>query len=112
MGIIVEYNPDLALRDIEEFKKGARLEDECVPEKLIVGVRYPFRKKGQRLYWLLGELPLIKTDGQKLSLPIASIIIQSVEHTLLDNDVWTTGTYEVKEVYADETPHFNGFAKI
>ncbi len=27
MGIKVEFNPDLALRDISEFKKGKRIKD-------------------------------------------------------------------------------------
>lgn len=37
MGIQVEFNPDLALRNISEFKKGNRKEDECIPEKLETG---------------------------------------------------------------------------
>ena len=50
MGINIEFNPDLALRNIEEFKKGGRKEKECVPEQLEVGKTYPFLKKGQRNY--------------------------------------------------------------
>lgn len=112
MGIVVEYNPDLALRDFSLFTSGERAEDECVPEPLTVGSVYPFRKKGQRLYWLHGELPLLKTDDKTLSLPIASIIIRSVEHRANEGEVWTTGTYEVCEIFTDDTPHFNGFAKV
>ncbi len=112
MGIAVEYNPDLALRDIEQFRNGSRLEDECIPEALEVGKKYPFRKVGQRLYWLYGEIPLLETDGSTLSLPVASIIILNATHSLIDGKVCTSGTYEVKEVFTDSTPHFNGFAKL
>ena len=35
MGIKVEFDPDLALRDYEEFIKGNRKEEECIPEKLV-----------------------------------------------------------------------------
>ncbi len=34
MGIKVEFNPDLALRDISEYKEGRRKQEECLPEKL------------------------------------------------------------------------------
>ena len=51
MGINIEFNPDLALRNIEEFKKGGRKEKECVPEQLEVGKTYPFLKKGAKIVW-------------------------------------------------------------
>lgn len=35
MGIKVEFNPDLALRDISEYKSGRRKKEECVPDPLI-----------------------------------------------------------------------------
>jgi hypothetical protein len=113
MGIQIEFNPDLALRDISEFKNGARKVEECVPEPLEVGKVYDFLKKGQRFYWLHGELPLLKTKGnQNLSLPIASITIKTVTHEMTDGEVWTRGKYEVKEIFSDDKPRFNGFAKI
>ena len=49
MGIQVEFNPDLALRDYSEFEKGNRKEEECVPKVLEVGKEYDFLKKGQKL---------------------------------------------------------------
>ncbi len=52
MGITVDFNPDLALRNIKEFKEGRRKLEECIPEKLEIGKSYNFLKKGQRLYWL------------------------------------------------------------
>jgi len=113
MGIQVEFNPDLALRDISESQKGARVTEECIPDPLEMGKVYKFLKKGQRFYWLHGELPLLRTQGEgRLSLPIASIMIKDVAHKLIGEEVWTSGTYEVVEIFEDTSPHFNGFAKV
>ena len=120
MGIQVEFNPDLALRNISEYKKGSREISECLPEKMEVGKEYEFLKKGQRLYWLSddrgwseGELPLYETKGEgKFSSPIASIKILSVTHFLKDGETWTKGKYVVKEIFTDDEVHFNGMAKI
>ena len=67
MGIQVEFNPDLALRNISEFTSGNRKESECIPENLQTGETYDFLKHGQRNYWLEGEIPLLA------SLPIPYI---------------------------------------
>ena len=68
MGINIEFNPDLALRNYSEFKKGKRNSEECIPEDLQVGKVYSFLKQGQRNYWLEGEIPLLETKGnQQLS---------------------------------------------
>ena len=113
MGIQVEFNPDLALRNIREYKEGRRKQEECIPEKLEQNKSYDFLKEGQRNYWLLGELPLVETEGnQKLSRPIASIIITEVTHFVKDNKVYTKGKYKVKEIFTDNKPHFNGFQRI
>ena len=48
MGIQVEFNPDLALRNISEFKNGNRKKEECMPENIEAGKTYPFLKEGQR----------------------------------------------------------------
>lgn len=113
MGIQVEFNPDLALRNIAEYKKGKRKKEECIPDPLKAGKTYSFLKKGQRFYWLHGELPLLETKGEgKLSLPRASIVILEVTHMREGTDVWTTGKYKVVEVFKDTTPRFNGFAKV
>jgi hypothetical protein len=113
MGIQVEFNPDLALRNISEYKKGARKKEECIPDSLKIGKTYPFLKKGQRFYWLHGELPLLETKGGgRLSLPLASIVILEVTHTRDGEDVWTKGKYKVVEIFKDTTPRFNGFAKV
>ena len=50
MGIKVEFNPDLALRKISEFKNGKRKIEECIPETLEEGEVYDFLKKEQRNY--------------------------------------------------------------
>ncbi len=113
MGIKVEFNPDLALRAIAAFRSGERKIEECIPEPLTVGNIHDFLKKDQRLYWLHGEIPLLETKGdQKLSLPIASVIILEATHILVQGELWTKGKYKVIEVFNDESSHFNGFAKI
>jgi hypothetical protein len=110
MGIKVEFNPDLALRNISEFKAGNRKIEECIPENLEIGKIYPFLKKEQRNYWLFGEIPLIETMGnENLSRPKASIIILEATHFVENNEVWTKGKYKVIEVFNDENIHFEGF---
>jgi len=114
MGIQVEFNPDLALRDISEYKNGNRKLEECIPEDIKISEEYNFLKKGQRNYWLFGEIPLLETKGEgNLSKPIASIIILEAKHYLKDGEIYTKGRYKVMEVYKDDkTIHFNGFAKV
>jgi hypothetical protein len=63
MGIKIEFNPDLCLRNFSEFKNGNRNQEECIPENLKVGEVYSFLKKELRCYWLMGELPLRETRG-------------------------------------------------
>ena len=113
MGIQTEYNPDLALRDFEEFKKGNRKKEECLPENIEEGKTYEFLKNGQRNYWLEGELPLLETKGNaQLSKPLASILILESTHFMLDGEPYTKGKYKVVEVFKDDKVHFNGFTKI
>ena len=113
MGIQVEFNPDLALRNISEYKNGNRKIEECIPEKLENGKVYPFLKKGQRNYWLFGEVPLLETKGnQKLSRPKASIIILEATHFIENKEVYTKGKYKVVEVFNDDKIHFEGFKRV
>ena len=113
MGIRVEYNPDLALRNIKEYKKGKRKRVECIPARLVAGKVYEFLKKGQRLYWLEGELPLVETKGnERLSAPIASIEILEATHKTVKGEVFTSGKYKVVEVFNDDKVHFNGWQII
>jgi len=113
MGIITEYNPDLALRNISEFKKENRKKEEYIPENLKADKIYPFLKKGQRHYRLFGEIPLLETKGnQQLSRPKASIIILEATHFLENGQVYTKGTYKVTEVFKDNKIHFDGFNKV
>jgi hypothetical protein len=112
MGIQVEFNPDLCLRayDTPERRVG-----ECLPEKLIEGNTYNFWKRGQRNYWLEGEIPLRETKGnQQLSKPLASITIMAAKHGIFDDVLWTTGHYRVNEVYNINNPtiHFEGMEKV
>lgn len=107
MGIQVEFNPDLALRDISEFKAGKRKIEECIPESLKKDEIYNFLKKGQRLYymsdnpvWNCGEIPMMKTEGgEKLSRPIASIKILEATHFLENGGIWARGKYKVVDIF-------------
>ncbi len=121
MSIKVEFNPDLALRDISEFDKGKRKKRECVPKNLKKGRVYGFLKSGQRLFWLnddpfwkKGQIPLCKTRGnEKLSRPLASIKILEVTHFLKDKEIWTRGKYKVIDVFdeKDKEIHFEGLKR-
>ncbi len=115
MGIEVEFNPDLALRNYSEFEKGNRKEEECIPNNMEKDKVYSFLKKGQRNYWLMGELPLSETTGnQNLSRPMASIIILEVTHTLINNESYTRGKYKVVDVFDinDPTTHFESMKRM
>ncbi len=113
MGIQVEFNPDLALRNISSYQEGKRREEECIPEHLEVGQIYPFLKEGQRNYWFGGEIPLLQTEGnQVLSRPKASVAILEAIHFREGGKVYTRGRYEVKEIFADDRIHFEGFNKL
>ena len=113
MGIIVEFNPDLALRNISEFKKSNRKIEECIPEKLETDKQYNFLKKGQRNYQLYDDIPLLKTKGNAvLSRPIASVVILEATHFLLNGEPWTKGKYLVTEVFKDDKIHFESYKKI
>ena len=105
MGIKIEFNPDLALRNIEHYKRGERQLEECIPEALERYRGYDFLKKGQRNYWLHGEIALLQTEGEgNLSRPLASITIVEATHFLLNGEVYTKGRYLVKDVFDKEDP--------
>jgi len=109
MGIKIEFNPDLALRNINEWKTGRREQEECIPENLEEGKIYNFLKKDQRNYWFFGELPLIETEGnEKLSRPIASVRIIEETHFLRNDEIYTKGQYQVKKMFTDDKIYFEG----
>jgi hypothetical protein len=113
MGIKIEFNPDIALRNISDFKTGLRKKEECIPEKLEVGKVYKFLKEGQRNYWFGGEIALLQTKGgEVLSDPIASIVVKSATHFIKDGGVFTKGEYEVVEILKDNKIHFNWLKKV
>jgi hypothetical protein len=103
MGIKVEFNPDLALRNIAEFKNGNRKFEECIPENLEVGNVYHFLKKDQRLYFMYGEVTLLETSGnQNLSQPKANVIMLEVTHFVDNEVVFTKGRYKVVKVFQND----------
>lgn len=122
MGIQVEFSPELALRNIKEFKEGRRKKEECVPENMQPGEVYEFLKSGQRLYWLndeeywyRGEMPLTFTsgDGQTAS-AVASIKMLEVTHFLQDGKIFTKGKYRVIDVFDpdDGSINFNSCRRV
>jgi len=115
MGIQVEFNPDLALRNISEFKNNNRRIEECIPEDLREGETYDFLKKGQRNYWFDGELPLLETKGGgDLSRPIASVKIIEATHFLQDGEPYTRGRYKVMAKFDvnDSAINFESYKRI
>ncbi len=115
MGIKVEFNPDLALRNFQEFRLGNRKREECIPERLEKGKVYDFLKEGQRNYWIEGELPLRETKGsQILSKPLASVMIIEVTHFLLAGKPWTKGKFKIIEVLNPDgaKAYFDGYEKL
>ncbi len=113
MGIQVEFNPELALRNISEFKKGNRRPEECIPEDIKEGEIYPFLKRDQRNYWLHGEIPLIETEGgEVLSRPKAVIVILEATHFIDNGILYTKGLYRVNKVITDDKIYFEGFDPI
>lgn len=110
MGIQIEFNPDLALR---AFGTPGRLTEECLPSELEIGQVYSFLKKGQRNYWLEGEIPLLETKGNgNLSRPLASIRILETNHWLQQNMIYTSGQYRIISLFNDDKIHFEGFKRI
>ena len=115
MGIQVEFNPDLALRDISDFETGKRKIEECIPENFEKDKVYDFLKKGQRLYyfsdsatWDFGQIPLMKTKGnEQLSRPIASIKILEATHFLKSGECWTKGKYKVIDIFDENDSKVN-----
>ena len=113
MGITVDFNPDLALRNFSEFENEKREKEECIPTKLEVGETYDFLKKGQRNYWFMGEIPLLETkSNEQLSPPLASVMIIEATHLLHNGELYTKGKYKVVEVFSDDKVYFNSYARI
>lgn len=116
MGIKVEFNPDLALRNIEDYNKGERKIEECVPENLEKGRVYEFLKADQRHYCMICQSPLVETLGKgKLSKELAAVRILEVTHFFDDTGkVWTKGKYRVEEVFDkdDHRIHFQNCTRV
>ena len=113
MGIKIEFNPDLALRNISEYQVGRRKIEECIPENIEKGKVYSFLKSDQRNYWLHGEIPLLETQGNEvLSRPKASIIILEVTHFLENERLYTKGKYKIIEIFNDDGIYFESYERV
>ncbi|MCC2630616.1 MAG: hypothetical protein K0S38_425 [Candidatus Paceibacter sp.] len=109
----IEVNPALILREADEARQGLRKAEECIPENIQAGQSYPFLKKGLRIYWFDGEIPLIvKNSEGRLSRPIASIAILEVTHFVDNGNIFTRGLYKVTEIFGDQEIHFEGLEKV
>jgi hypothetical protein len=99
MGIKVEFNPDLALRNIEEFKNGKRKKEECIPENIEKGKEYEFLKKGQRNYCLTCFSHLCETKGnEKISGSLAEVMITKYTNFINGEGIFTKGIFKVLRV--------------
>jgi len=113
MGIPVEFNPELALYNISEYRKGKRKVEECIPEKMEKVKVYDFLKDGQRNYWLFGEVPLIQTNNNHVhSPPKASVMILSVTHFVRNGKPFIKGQYKMVDVFNDDKIPFNGLEGV
>lgn len=113
MGVKIEFNPDLALRNFTECENGNRKSEECIPKDLEAGKVYTFLKSDHRNYFFDGEVPLLETQGNGvLSRPKASILMIEATHFLGNGKPFTKGFYKVVEVFSDDKIHFEGFEKI
>jgi len=66
MGILVEFNPDLALRNISEYKTGKRQLAECIPADIKVWQNLPlFKKKARGIIGWKGNCPYWKQKDRK-----------------------------------------------
>lgn len=102
MWIQVEFNPDLALRDISFYYSWERKIEECIPENLEEWEIYDFLKSWQRNYYLLQDepVPLLQTQwNQKLSRPIAAIQILQATHFYENGQIYTKWQYRVLQVF-------------
>lgn len=110
MGIKVEFNPDLCLRDFSEFEAGRRKKEECLPQAIAEGEVYDFLKSDQRLYWLYGEIPLRETKGgEQLSKPKASVKIMETTYFLDGGQIYTRGKYRVEKILCEADNYFDGY---
>jgi hypothetical protein len=113
MGVAIEFNPDLALRNISEFKAGRRKIEECIPEKIQENEIYPFLKSGQRNYWLEKEIPLVETKGNcDITRPLASVKIIEETHFIENHEQFTKGKYLIAEIFNDKKVHFEGLERV
>ena len=86
--------------------------EECLPENPEIGKAYPFLKRGQRSFWMSGEVPIVQTDGKEISRPIGSIRIIETAQFIDSDQINTRGFYRFVEIFNDKTVHFEGLEKI
>jgi hypothetical protein len=101
MGLEIEFNTLLVLRNMSEFHEGTRKKEECIPSDLEKEVSYSFLKSGQRIYPLMKEMALLETRNGNLSDPVAKIILTEINHMVYEEKLYTRGTYQVVNIIDD-----------
>jgi len=66
MGIKVEFNPDLALRNIVEYEAGKRKAEECIPENMKAGEVYDFQKENSEIIGFLAKSLCAKQKAKEI----------------------------------------------
>lgn len=96
MSLNISYCKLLALR---AHNTPGRRPEECLPSPLEPGKFYSFDKSEQRVFDIKRPIPLHETKGgEKLGRPIALIEIIEPTHYERGGQIWTRGTYRVKQV--------------
>ena len=98
----IEYNTDLALYSHEEFKKGRKKLEECLPEELTVGSSHPFLKVGHRNYAINSTVTLLEIKKFDVLFQMRAQVEIVEAFFLLDEDQsYTRGTYIITEILTD-----------
>lgn len=96
MGVPVEFNAVLALRDAAESINEQRHVDEYLPDHPKVGQEYGFRKCGQRIYQLGVPLSLLTTAGDNKTMQkVGTAVIIEARHIMEEDHVLTIGRYRI-----------------
>lgn len=104
MGIKVEYNDVLALR---EWGDPERAEVETIPLELKEGETYDYQKNDYRIFPLKKPIPLVQTKGgQNFEKVVALVSIQNitVEADPMGDRIITFGQYRVVRILNQDLP--------
>lgn len=98
MGISVEYNDVLALRESGDTE---RTERETIPVNIQEGVVYTYQKDGYRIFPIGKVIPLVVTQGRQQFTRVAALVVigrVSVDLDPCDSQSVSCGWYRVIKV--------------